>query len=292
MAAISIAAMSPVRAQGWPGGAVTIIVPYTPGGAADTLARMIQDGLSKRLGQSLLIEIKPGGSGIPGTDMVVRSSDGLTIGLIVSVHATSVALKMSLPYDPLNDITPLSLLGRVPLILVVHPSVKATTPKELIEEARSRGKKMFAATSGIGTAGHFAVKFLNLNGGVQIEPVRYKGAAPAVQDLIGGQVQLQFATLSSVWPHVEAGSLRALAVSTATRSALRPELPTMAEAAGIEGFNFAEWYGIVGPASMPPENAAKLRDAIVQTLEDSLSRISARNSGSRSRPPRWKASEA
>lgn len=230
---------------------------------------MIQDGLSKRLGQSILIENKPGGSGIPGTDMVVRSSDGLTIGLIVSVHATSVALKMSLPYDPLNDITPLSLLGRVPLILVVHPSVKATTPKELIEEVRSGAKKVFAATSGIGTAGHFAVEFLNFNGGVQIEPVHYKGAAPAVQDLIGGQVQLQFATLSSVWPHVEAGSLRALAVSTAARSALRPELPTMAEAAGIEGFNFAEWYGIVGPASMPPENAAKVHDAIVQTMEDS-----------------------
>lgn len=107
----------PVRAQDWLGGAVTIIVPYTPGGAADTLTRMIQDGLSKRLGQSILIENKLGGSGIPGTDMVVRSSDGLTIGL--SVHATSVALKMSLLYDPLNDITPLSLLGRVPLILVV-----------------------------------------------------------------------------------------------------------------------------------------------------------------------------
>lgn len=267
-AALSLMSATSARAQSWPGGPVTIIVPYTPGGAADTLARMIQDGLSTRLGQPILVDNKPGGSGIPGTDIVVRSTNGLTIGLIVSVHATSVALKMSLPYDPVNDIKPLSLLGRVPLVLVVNPSIKATTPKELVEEIRAGGKKVFAATSGIGTAGHFAVESLNLNSGTKIECVHYKGAAPAVQDLIGGQVQLQFATVSSVWPHVEAGSLRALAVSTEKRSTLHPELPTVAETLGINGFNFAEWYGLVGPASMPDENATKVHDAIVETMED------------------------
>lgn len=253
--------------QQWPSTTLKLVVPYTPGGAADTLARMAQDGVGNSLGHPIIVENKPGGSGIPGTDAVIRSADGHTFGLIVSVHASSVALKMAVPYDPIADIAPLTMLGRVPLVLVVHPSVKATTVPELFQEVKASGKKTFAATSGAGTAGHFAVELLNLEAGIKIEPVHYKGAAPAVQDLIGGQVQMQFATISSVWPHVEAGKLRALAVSKANRTTLRPEIPTVKEQTKIDGFDFAEWYGLIAPPKMAADHIGKLRAALVKAID-------------------------
>lgn len=268
LSALLVGRLSTAHAQQWPSSSIRIVVPYTPGGAADTLARLIQDGLSSRLGQPVLVENKPGGSGIPGTDSVIRSTDGHTIGLIVSVHASSVALKMPLPYDPIVDVTPLTLLGRVPLVLVVTPEVKATNVKELVEEVRRGDRKFFAATSGLGTAGHFAVELLNLESDIKIEPVHYKGAAPAAQDLLGGQVHMQFATLSSVWPHVEAGKLRALAVSTAQRSSLRPELATLSEQTDIANFDFAEWYGLIAPPNTPAEHAQKLHAALVDAVKD------------------------
>lgn len=265
---VGMAALSAGRAlaQQWPTRTVKIIVPYAPGGAADTLARLVATGLTQKLNQSVIVENKAGGAGIPGTDAVIRSTDGHTIGLIVSVHASSVALKMQLPYDAIRDIRPLTLIGEVPLVLVVHPSVKATTVNELVEAARQNPGKLFCATSGFGTGGHFALELLKLERGLDIKAVHYKGAAPAAQDLVGGHVQMQFATLSSVWPNVEAGTLRALAISTQTRSNLHPTLPTVAEGTGIPGFHIVEWYGLIAPPTMPAPLAQRLQASVVQVL--------------------------
>lgn len=266
-AATAVSTGHPARAQQqWPTRTVRIVVPYTPGGGADTLARMVQNGLGDTLGQPVIVENRPGGSGIPGTEHVIRSADGHTIGLIVSVHASTVAMKVSLPYHPINDITPLTMIGQIPLVLVLHPSVKATTVDELVEYVRRNPAKVFAATSGAGTGGHFAIELFNLEKKIKIETVHYRGAAPAAQDLIGGRLQMQFATLSSVWPHVESGRLRALAISTATRSPLHPNLPTFAEVAKIPGFNIVEWYALVAPPTMPRETAERLHKALVNVI--------------------------
>ena len=265
--AVAMSSGGPARAQQWPTRTLRIVVPYTPGGGADTLARMVQNGLGDSLGQSVIVENRPGGSGIPGTEFVIRSSDSHTIGLIVSVHASTVAMKVPLPYDPLADITPLTMVGQIPLVLALHPSVKATNVDELVEYARLNPGKVFAATSGAGTGGHFAIELFNLEKKIKIETVHYKGAAPAAQDLIGGRVQMQFATLSSVWQHVEAGRLRALAISTATRSPLHPDLPTFAEVAKIPGFNIVEWYALIAPPSMPRDIADRLQKALVSVID-------------------------
>lgn len=258
----------PAKAQSWPTKPIRMILPNPPGGTNDILARMLQTPLQEILGQSVVIENRSGGSNIPATEAIIRSApDGYTIGTIISVHASNVALQPKLPYDSVKDITPIAFLGHVGNIVVVHPSVKANSMQELIALAKANPGKIHHGTSGMGTSQHFSGELLRLGTGADIVHVPYRGGGPAINDLLGGHVQMMFGNFTSILPHVRAGAVRPLAVTAGTRSPVFPELPTVAEAANLPGFAVTEWYAVIGPAGLPPEIVNKLKAAFYDALK-------------------------
>jgi tripartite-type tricarboxylate transporter receptor subunit TctC len=257
---------SGVQAQSWPTQSVRMIVGFAPGGTADILARKLQTPLSARLGQPIVIENRPGASGAIATAEVARASDGHTFALVVSTHASLPAINRKLPYDTLRDIVPISLIGRIPLILVAKLGLPANTLPELVALAKERPGALNYAHPGIGLSHHFAGELLKQRGGINIVPVAYRGAAPALTDVIAGQIDMTFATTPSVRDPVESRLVRALASTGSQRS--MPSVPTFAEV-GFEGFDVSEWYGIVGPAGTPPGVVARLSAEINHALEDS-----------------------
>ncbi|MBL0123249.1 MAG: tripartite tricarboxylate transporter substrate binding protein [Betaproteobacteria bacterium] len=258
------------NAQGagsYPNKSIKIVVPFPPGGATDILARAIGFELQKAWGQTVVIENKPGAGGNTGADLVAKSpADGYTLIMAtVGTHAINMSLYAKMPYDAVKDFEPVVLVAGVPNLLVVHPSVNAKTVRELTALAKSQPGKLNVASSGNGTSIHLSAELYKQMAGVDILHVPYKGSAPAVADLLGGQVQMMFDNMPVSLPHVKAGKLRALAVTSMTRSAALPDVPTMDEE-GLKGFDATSWFGLLAPAGTPKDIVAKLNAASVKAL--------------------------
>jgi tripartite-type tricarboxylate transporter receptor subunit TctC len=242
-----------------------MIVGFAPGGGTDTTARALTPKLSERLGQQVIVDNRPGAAGNIATDITTKApADGYTI-LMGTIAALSInpTLYGNLPFDPLKDLAPVSQAVDATNILVVHPSVAAKSVKELIALAKT--KPLNAGSSGVGGAGHLALELFNVSAGTKITHVPYKGGAPAMTDLLGGQINLVFATAASAVPHIQSGKIRALAVTTTKRSQLVPDLPTVAEA-GLPGFEANNWYGLVVPAKTPRPIIDRLHKEFVAVL--------------------------
>ena len=256
-------------AQAFPDKPVRFVVGFTPGGPSDILARAVGQKLGERWGQQVVVENRPGAGGNLAAEVVAKSApDGYTWLLgNNSILATNHALYKKLSYDPLKDFAPVALVAVQPNILVVHPDVPAKSLQELIEFLKKNPGKLNYASSGAGAAAHLAGELFKSMAGVDIVHVPYKGAQPALTDLIAGHAQLMFATSASVIPYVKAGRLRALAVTTAQRSPSVPELPTVAQA-GLPGFEATTWHGVVVPAATPAAVVQQLNRDINAVLKE------------------------
>ena len=244
--------MQPVLAQGYPEKTIRIIVPYTPGGTADLLARTIGQKMAESLGQQVIIDNRPGAGGNIGAGLAAKAApDGYTILMgTVATHAINPNLYPNMPYDAAKDFAPIILLATLPNLLVVNPSLPARNVKELIALAKAKPGELAFASAGNGTSQHLSGELFKKMIGVDVIHIPYKGSAPAVTDLVGGQVQLMFDNIPSSLPHVRAGKLRALAVTGPRRSPVLPDLPTVSEA-GLPGFSITSWFALFAPAGTP-----------------------------------------
>lgn len=228
-----------------------LIVPLAAGSTVDAVARAIAPGFGKATGRPIVVENVVGAGGIPGTSQVVKApKDGLTLGMISSNHVINPGIYKTVPYDSLRDITPIAVLATVPLVLVVNPALPVKNLQELLAYAKANPGKLNYGSAGNGSTLHLAGELLISETGIDMKHVPYRGTGPLITDLIGGQVQLGFVSISQVAPQVKAGALRALAVSTPSRSAALPELPTVAEA-GVPKYGFDAWIALIGPAGLP-----------------------------------------
>lgn len=230
---------------------VRMIVPLAPGSTVDAVARALGPGFGRALGRPVVVENVAGAGGIPGTSQVVKAPrDGSVLGMISSNHVINPGIYKSIPYDSLKDITPIAVLATVPLVLVVHPSVPEKTVAELLALAKAKPGTLNLGSAGNGSTLHLAGELLVSETGIDIRHVPYRGTGPLITDLIGGQVQMGFVSVSQVAAQVKAGTLRALAVSTRQRAASLPDVPTLAEA-GVPNYGFDAWIALIGPAGMP-----------------------------------------
>ena len=253
-----LAVPSAALAQVFPAKPAKLVVPFPPGGPLDVTGRLIAQHLSERWGQSVVVENKPGAGGNIGADFVAKSPpDGYTVVMgALSTHAVNPSLYAKMPYDAQKDFAPITLIAITPNVLVVNPDLPVHSVKELIAYAKARPGKLSFGSGSIGSAGHLAGELFKVDAGIDMVHVPYKGAAPAMQALLAGDTQLMFDNLANAMAQVKAGKLRALAVTTAARSKLAPELPTMAEA-GLGGFDISTWYGLFAPAGTPPDVVSK-----------------------------------
>lgn len=247
---------------------VRFIVPYAPGGGADTLARGVGALLAEILGQTVVIDNRGGGGTILGSDLAAKAPpDGHSIIMITSTHAVVSTLYKKLPYDPIADFSPIIRVASAPNILVVHPSIGVSTVKDLVALATSKPGELVYASSGNGGGSHLAMELFRSVTNVDLIHVPYKGTGPATIDLLSGQAKLMFGGLIGTLPHVKSGRLKTLAISSAHRSKLLPDVPTIAES-GYPGFEAATWYGVAAPARTPTFVINKLNQAIRQALQD------------------------
>jgi tripartite-type tricarboxylate transporter receptor subunit TctC len=254
-------------AQSYPSRPIRLVVPYPPGGPLDIMARAIGQKLAEAWSQPVVVDNRAGAGGNIGADLVAKSTaDGYTLLMgAVATHAINPTLYAKVPYDPVKDFAPVALVAQVPNILVVNPAVPVRSVRELIEFARARPGYLNFGSGSTGSTGHLAGELFNTMAGVKMVHIPYKGGAPAMADLLAGQVQLMFDNLANALPNVKAGRLRALAVTTLARSPAMPELPTIAES-GLPGFDLTTWFGVMAPAGTPPEILAKLNAEIVRAL--------------------------
>ena len=256
------------NAQAWPSKPIKWVVPFAPGGTTDILARVVGEKLAIALGQPVIIENKPGAGGGLGADFTAKSApDGYTImGGTISTHAINASLYAKLPYDPIRDFVAITLIARVPNMLVINPSVPAGNVKELIVLLKANPGKYSFASSGNGTSQHLSGELFKTMAGVDMQHIPYKGSPPALQDVMGGQVTMTFDNITTAWPLAKGGKLRALAVTTAARSPIAPDVPTLAES-GLPGFEVGSWQGVFAPAGTPPEIVKRLNTEIVKILK-------------------------
>jgi len=264
-----VALAAPAQAADYPERPVMLVVAFPPGGPSDVLARIVGKKMEQLLGQPVVIENKPGAGGNIAADFVAHAAhDGYTLLMgNNSILATNESLYKKLTYSPEKDFIPITLIGTQANILVVNPKVPVKSLTELIELCRAQPGKINFASSGYGAAAHLAGALFKAEARVDIVHVPYKGAAPALQDVIAGHDQMMFATAASVIGHIKNGQVRALAVTTLKRTAILPDVPTMDEA-GLKGFEASTWHGLVAPTGTPPEVIAKLHDAAVTALHD------------------------
>jgi tripartite-type tricarboxylate transporter receptor subunit TctC len=251
----------------YPAKAIRIVTPYAPGGTADILARVVAQKLSEAWGQQVVIDNRPGASGMIGADIAAKAPpDGYTLLMAYTAEiAITQSLFKSMTYDPVRDLAPVTLAAVTPMIFVVHPSLPARNVQELIALAKTRPGELPYASAGNGSPAHLAFELLQRNTQVTIIHVPYKGAAPALTDLLGGHVVMFFSGMPPAMPHVKAGKLRAIAVSTAKRSPAAPDVPTVAES-GVRDFDISTWFGVLVPAATPKEIVAKLNAEISRAL--------------------------
>ena len=262
-------AAAPAYAQDYPSRPIRIVVPFSAGGAVDGPTRVIAQELSRRLGQQVIVENKPGAGATIGSDAVAKSApDGYTLLLASQTNAISASLYSRLPFNPIDDFAPVSLLGREPGVLVVHPSVPVTTVQELIAYARERPGRIDYASSGNGSGQHlFAAMFAQM-AGISINHVPYRGSGQATTDLIGGQVQVSIPGLAGMLGHIRSGRLRALAVTGVQRSPQLPQVPTLAEA-GLKGYSAYVWMGLLAPRGTPAPIIGRLNRELEAVLASS-----------------------
>ena len=255
-------------AQTFPAKPIRIVVPYPPGGSGTIIARILGDKLTQAWGQQILVDSRPGASGMIGAELVAKSPpDGYTLlAGYTSEVAINVSLFKKMAYDPLTDFAAIALTGIVPMVLLVHPSVPVKSVKDLIALAQRRPGEMTYGSAGAGSPAHLAHELLNRSGKVTMVHVPYKGAAPALVDLLGGHVFTYFSGMPPAMPHVRAGKLRGLAVSTAQRSHAAPEIPAVAET--VPGFDVPTWFSLLAPAGTPRDIVLKLNAETVKSLND------------------------
>jgi tripartite-type tricarboxylate transporter receptor subunit TctC len=266
LAALLLAATA-AGAQGYPERAVRVLVGYPPGGGTDLVARLVAQPLSERWKQPVVVENRPGANAIIATEAVVRAkSDGYTL---LMAYATELALNpathKALPYDPVRDLAPIAQLASAPLVMAVHPSVSAQNLRELIALAKAKPGALSYSSSGTGSVHHFAGELFKLRSGADIVHVPYKGSGPATADAVSGQVQVTFASVASVLRFVQAGRLRALAVTSGERSLQLPDVPTAIES-GVPEVELTSWYGLLAPAGTPSEIISKIASDLVVVL--------------------------
>ena len=255
------------QAQSYPNRPVRLIVPQSPGASTDLTARLIAQKLTPALGQNVIVDNRPGAGSIVGTEIVAKAvPDGYTLLVVASSITLNPTLHKNLPYDPVRDLTPITQLSAFPNILVVHPAVPVKTVKELVALAKAKPGSLNYGSSGAATGTHLSAELFKYMTGVDMVHVPYKGGGPAVQALLGGQVQLNFATIVSVLPHMRGGKLRGIAVTTARRSPAAPEIPTIAEA-GVPGYDHGPWNGFLAPAKTPRAVIARLNEETARILQ-------------------------
>jgi tripartite-type tricarboxylate transporter receptor subunit TctC len=255
-------------AQTYPSKSIRLIVPFPAGGPNDIIARVVGQKMSDLLGQSVVVDNRGGAGGVIGTDVVAKAApDGYTIALTsAGALSISVSVQDKVPYDALKDFAPITLVATVPELLVVPAKLPVSSVKELVALAKSKPKQLNFASSGSGSMPHLAGELFRMTAGIDIVHVPYRGAAPAVNDLLGGQVQMMFADIPVLLPHVKSGALKALGVGSKTRAPSLPDVPTLAEL-GFPQIEAENWYGMVAPAGTPPAVVAKLHDTVAAALK-------------------------
>jgi tripartite-type tricarboxylate transporter receptor subunit TctC len=258
---------SALAAPKWPTGPITIIVPYAPGGAVDITARLLQKPIGDILGQSVIVDNRAGGAGLPAAQAVIHAApDGYTIGLFGSNFVTSTVLYRHPPYNAVTDVTPLTMVAKNTTLIVVPPNSKIHSLADLIAAAKAAPNTIGFATPGFGTAQFMATEQFMLSAQIQMVDVPYRGAGPATTDVVGGHVPVGFLGIGPTSPFVRSGKLRALAITTTPRSPIFPNVPTVAEE-GFPGFDYGEWFGMIAPKGLPKDVAAKLESAVVKAVD-------------------------
>jgi tripartite-type tricarboxylate transporter receptor subunit TctC len=265
--ALSLALLSTATTAQWsPTRPVRLIVPFPPGGAVDTIARIFSSRYSERLGQTVVVDNRGGANAIIGSEIVARAApDGHTLLIVPAGHAITPSVSKKLPYDTLKDFAAVGLVGNSAYVLVINPRLPAKSIGEYIALAKSRPGQLNYALTGHGNATHLAGELFNVLAGVNIVGINYKGGGPALTDVISGQVQAFFSGVSSGHAHIKGGRIRALGVTTTTRSSGLPEVPTIAEA-GVPGYEVDAWYGVLAPAGTPPAIIARLYGDLAATV--------------------------
>ena len=254
-------------AQQYPDKPVKLVVPYPPGGPTDIVARVVAQKLQDAMGQPFVIENRPGAGGNPGAEAVARSApDGHTLVVATTAHAINPSLFSKLSYQLMKDFAPVSQLTAGPLVIVANPALPANNVKELIALAKSKNGGLNFGSSGNGQSTHLSAELFSAMAGVKMAHVPYKGSAPALTDVMAGQTDLMFDTMLSAMPHVKAGKLKALAVTSAQRSPVAPDVPTVAEG-GLPGYEAIAWNGLLAPAGTPAPVVAKLNAELKKVLE-------------------------
>lgn len=254
-------------AQAFPSRPVRIIVPFPAGGTTDILARQISAELAARWGQAVIVDNKGGASGTIGSEMLVQSApDGHTLMLTATHHVINPGLYKKLKYDTRSDFTPIALIASVPNVLLVNPALPVSTLQELIKYAKDKPGTLSFGSTGIGGANHLAGELFKFSTGIEALHIPYKGAAPALNDLLGGQIPMMFDSLPGVIQQVRAGKLRALGVTTLKRAQAAPDIPTLDEA-GVKGFEATAWFGLYAPGKMAPALASRLNADVLEVLK-------------------------
>lgn len=284
-AVLCAACSAPVLAQTYPTKPIHLMVPFTPGGSSDILARAIGQKLSEAWGQPVVIDNVPGAGGSVGADRAAKAApDGYTLLMgHIGTLAVNPSIYPKLPYDPVKSFTPVAWVASVPNVLVVHPSVPAKSLQELVALAKSKPGQLNYGSGGNGSAAHLATEYLKLQSQTFIVHVPYRGTAPAVTDLVGGQIQLMFTGGPALIPFVKSGQLRALAVSSSKRLDALSDVPTVAES-GYKGFEADQWYGVVAPAGTPRDIVLKLNAQINQALASNELRTRLQSEGAIAMP--------
>ncbi|CAN5410798.1 tripartite tricarboxylate transporter substrate binding protein [soil metagenome] len=269
VATLALAATSVASAQTYPEKTVRLIVPYASGGSTDTTARLMAKELSLKLGQAFIVENRPGAGGAIGQDAVAKATpDGYTL-LFSSAGPLTVTPHTypTLPYEPIKSFAPVKLVASAPLVLVANPSLPVQSVKDVIALAKSKPGKLTYASFGNGSAAHLAGELFKSIEGIDMVHIPYNGSAPALTDLLGGQVDMMFDVVVTSLPHIEAGKLRPLAITSPQRLSVLPKVPTMAEA-GVKNFDASTWFGLLAPAGTPPAVIAKLSAALDAALKE------------------------
>lgn len=254
------------QAQTYPTRAIRFIIPQSAGSATDTVARMIGSRLAEKFGQPVVHENRAGAGGIIGVELTAKAApDGYTIAIVSATHSVNPSLRRNLPYDSITDFAPVTMATAQPYVMLAHPSLPAKNVRELVALARTRPGQINYASSGAGTLGHLGFELLKTSASVNMVHVPYKGIVPAITDIVGGHVSLLYSTVVSGMPQVNAGKLRALAVSSAKRAQVAPGVPTVAES-GFPGYDVSGWYGILAPAKTPADIINRLNTEIVAIL--------------------------
>lgn len=252
--------------EAYPTKPIRVIVPQSAGGSTDLVARMVGQRVGDALNQNLVVDNRPGAGSLNGTDMVAKATpDGYTLLVVAASFSINPSLHKKLPFDPIRDFAPITQMVALPHVLVVHPSVPVKSVKELIALAKAKPGQLNYGSSGIATSTHLAAELFRYMTGTDMVNVPYKGGAPGVVALLGGQVQLYFATISTALPHIQAGKLRALGVTSSRRSVAAPQFPTIAES-GVPGYHHASWVGMLAPAKTPQPVVARLNAETVKVL--------------------------